>query len=76
MIWSPWRPSLGDKKAISDYNFFVNFEKPYDATCKYGIMSDLHNVGLKRRPLLFIKTFYLKENSQSMWDLIFLTCIK
>ena len=36
---------------------FFDLEKAYDATCSYGILRDLHELGLKRRLSIFIKSF-------------------
>ena len=41
---------------------FFDLEKAYDTTWKYGIMWDLHNLGLRRRLSMFIKTFSSKEH--------------
>ena len=39
-----------------------DLEKVYDNTWKYGIMNDLHKLGLKGRLPLFIKIFYQIEH--------------
>ena len=36
---------------------FFDLEKAYDTTCRYGILNDLHNFGLRGRLLNFIKSF-------------------
>ena len=36
---------------------FFDLEKAYDTTWRYGILKDLHNFGMKRRLLNFIKSF-------------------
>ena len=36
---------------------FFDLEKAYDTTCKYGIMKDVHDIGLKGRLPLFLQNF-------------------
>jgi len=36
---------------------FFDLEKAYESTCKFGIMRDLHNAGLRDRLTLFIESF-------------------
>ena len=36
---------------------FFDLEKAYDTTWKYGIMNDLHEIGLKGRLPIFVKNF-------------------
>ena len=36
---------------------FFDLEKAYDTTCKYGIMNDLHDIGLKGRLPVFVQNF-------------------
>ena len=38
---------------------FFDLEKAYKTTWRYGIMNDLHNMGLKGRLLSFMKAFLL-----------------
>ena len=47
---------------------FFDLEKAYDTTWKYGIMRDLHDLGLRGRLLMFIKTFSSKEHLGYAWD--------
>ena len=39
--------------------FFFYLEKAYDTTCKYGILKNLHNIGLKGQLPNFIKKFLI-----------------
>ena len=48
---------------------FFDLEKAYDTTWNYGIMQDLHDLGLRRRLPMFIKkTFSSKEHLGYAWD--------
>ena len=40
---------------------FFDLEKPYDTTWKYGIMWDLHDLGLRGRLPMFIKNFLFER---------------
>ena len=37
--------------------FFFDLEKAYDTTWKYGILKDVHDIGLKGRLPLFLQNF-------------------
>ena len=37
---------------------FIDVEKAYDTTWRYGILKNLHSFGLKRRPPNFIKNIH------------------
>ena len=52
---------------------FFDLEKVYDTTRKYGIMRNLHDLGLSGRLPMFIKTFSLKEHLGYAWDSPFQT---
>ena len=41
---------------IADAVFFA-LEKAYDTTWKYGLMNDLHEIGLKGRLPIFVQNF-------------------
>ena len=41
---------------------FFDLEKAYDTTWKYGIMRDLHDLGLRGRLPMFIKKLSLRKN--------------
>ena len=43
---------------------FFDLEKAYDTIWKYGIMNDLHDIGLKGRLPNFVQNFLSKENSK------------
>ena len=43
---------------------FFDLEKAYDATCSYGILRYLHELGLKRRLSIFIKSFLADRTIQ------------
>ena len=47
---------------------FFDLEKAYDTTWKYGMMRDLHDLGLRGRLPMFIKTFSSKEHLGYAWD--------
>ena len=40
---------------------FFDLEKAYDTTWKYGILRDLHNLGLRGRLPMFIKNFLFER---------------
>jgi hypothetical protein len=43
-------------------SIFFDFEKDYDTTWKYGILKDLHDIGLKTHLPNFIKIFLSDRN--------------
>ena len=43
---------------------FFDLEKAYDTTWRYGILRDLHDLGLKGRLPVFIKSFYADRSMQ------------
>ena len=43
---------------------FFDLEKAYDTTWKYGIMNDLHEIGLKGRLPIFVQNSFLIDNSK------------
>ena len=43
---------------------FFDLEKEYDTTWKYGILRDLHEVGVKDRSATFIKSFLVERSIQ------------
>ena len=47
---------------------FFDLEKAYETTGRYGIMKDLHNMGLRGRLPNFIKAFLTQEISSSNWN--------
>ena len=44
---------------------FFDLEKAYDTTWKYGIMKDVHDIGLKGRLPLFLQNFFNRSCIQS-----------
>ena len=45
-------------------SFFFDFEKPYDTTWKYGILRDLHEIGVKGRFANFLESFLAEQSIQ------------
>ena len=43
---------------------FFDLEKAYDTTWKYGILRDLHEVGVKGRLATFIESFLVERSIQ------------
>ena len=41
---------------------FFDLQKAYDTTWKYGILKDLHNMGLRGNLPIFIGNFFIRQN--------------
>ena len=41
---------------------FFDFQKAYDTTWKYGILKDLHNMGLRGNLPIFIGNFFIRQS--------------
>ena len=52
-------PFLNKQEVVS---VFFDLEKAYDTTCKYGILQDLHEAGLRGRVPQFITKFLENRN--------------
>ena len=46
---------------------FFDLEKAYDTTWKYGIMNDLHEIGLKGRLPIFVQNFLSNREFKVGW---------
>ena len=46
-------------------SIFIDLEKAYDTTSKYGIMKDVYDMDLEQHLLLFIQNFSSEKESES-----------
>ena len=47
---------------------FFDLEKAYDTTWRYGILKDLHDLGLKGRLPMFIQSYLEDRTIQDLYD--------